>query len=147
MSRVNTNTWPSHRATPRLATIPKLRKTATLSGVQRHFTLPVVASSAQTLSSFVVTYRVPFASTGYDCSPRRTLASIVWKSTVKLRPSWSTFPGVISVSGECRISSGVLPKPPQPTSAPASRRADADASMTQPATARRSAATAATRAR
>ena len=116
MSSVSTKTWPSQRATPRLATMPKFRKTATSSGVQRHLTLPVVASSAQTLSSFVVRYSVPFDSTGYDCSPRRTLESIWRKSTVNSRPSWATFPVPICVSGECRFSSGVLPKPPQPTS-------------------------------
>jgi hypothetical protein len=54
MSSVSMKTCPSHRATPRLATIPKLRKTATSSGVQRHLTSPVVAERAQTLPSFVV---------------------------------------------------------------------------------------------
>ena len=87
MSSVSTNTCPSQSATPRFATIPKFLKTATSSGVQRHFSFPVSASSAQTLSSFVVTYSVPFASTGYDCSPRRVFASSAWKSTVYTRAS------------------------------------------------------------
>jgi hypothetical protein len=55
MSSVSRNTWPSQSATPRFATMPKLRKTATLSGCQRHFTAPVVAFSAKTLPSFVDT--------------------------------------------------------------------------------------------
>ena len=33
MSSVSTKTWPSQSATPRLATMPKFLKTATLSGV------------------------------------------------------------------------------------------------------------------
>ena len=63
-------------------------------------------------------------STGYDCSPRRMFGSIVRKSTVNARPSWSTLPVVICVSGEWRFSSGVLPNPPQPTFASALGRAD-----------------------
>jgi hypothetical protein len=55
MSSVSRKICPSQSATPRFATIPKLRKTATLSGCQRHFTAPVVALRAKTLSSFVVT--------------------------------------------------------------------------------------------
>src|SRR5581483_11466729 len=62
--------------------------------------------------------------------PRRTLGSIARKSTVYKRPSWSTFDFVMSVSGEWRRLSGVLPKPPQPTFSAAPRRADADARST-----------------
>jgi hypothetical protein len=47
---------------------------------------------------------------------------------VKSRPNWSTFAPVICVSGECRSSFGVLPKPSQPTFASAFVRAEADVS-------------------
>ena len=46
MSMFSTNTLPSHTATPRLATIPALLKTATLSGYHFQISLPVAASSA-----------------------------------------------------------------------------------------------------
>ena len=136
MSSVRTNTCPSHSATPRFATIPKLRKTATLSGVQRHLTSPVVAFKAKTLSSFVVTYSVPFDSTGYDCSPRLILASIAWKSTVKRRPSLldvvlrdlASAASAGSRRACCRSRASRR-------SAPADGRADADVSSTHAATA------------
>src|SRR2546428_562069 len=120
--------------------MPKFLYPPPLSGCQRHLTLPVVASSAQTLSSFVVTYSVPFASTGNDCSPRRTPASIAWKSTVTTRPRLPTLLLSISVSGECRFSFGVLPKPPQPTFGPEAfvpALADVSATPTNKTTTRR----------
>src|SRR5689334_20756234 len=48
-------------------------------------------------------------TSGYDCSPRRTLESMARKSTVKARCRLSTFAFVICVSGECRTWSGVRP--------------------------------------
>ncbi len=94
MLSVSTKTWPSQRATPRFATWPKSLKTATSLGDQRHFTWPVVALRAQTLSLLVVMYSVPFDSTGYDCSPCRTVGSMLWKSTVKRRPRLLDVAGV-----------------------------------------------------
>jgi hypothetical protein len=46
MSMFSTNTRPSQTATPRLATIPALLKTATLSGYHFQISFPLVASSA-----------------------------------------------------------------------------------------------------
>ena len=58
---------PSQYARPRLATIPKFLKIATLSGFQLPDHVAGERVSAKTLSSFVVTKSLPPIASGYDC--------------------------------------------------------------------------------
>ena len=86
MSMFSTNTLPSQTATPRLATMPALLKTAICSGYHFQITLPVVASSAYVFPSPVVTYIRSPITTGYDCWPSRAIGSTERKLSVKIRP-------------------------------------------------------------
>ena len=125
MSSVSTKTCPSQSATPRFATMPKFRKTATLSGVQRHLTC--AGRRVERPDVVVVRRHVQRAvRLDRDTTARRAgrSASIcVEVDGERGGRAVSTLPVVICVSGEWRSSSGVLPKPPQPTLAPADGRA------------------------
>ena len=74
MLSVSTKTWPSQKATPRLATWPKSQKTATSLGDQRHLTSPVVAFIAGEVRRVLRSLRLSTPGDVIDrcCSSART---------------------------------------------------------------------------